>query len=392
MLEEATKKIAQNFDTQNGGFGGAPKFFHTTDLRLCLRDFSDRKNKTALSLCTLTLDKIQNGGIYDHLGGGFHRYSTDAIWLVPHFEKMLYDNALLSETFLEAFQATQNPRYATTAKETLNFVMRDMTSPEGGFFSTLDADTEGVEGKFYVWTHEEILSVLGKEDGKTFCDAYQVTPRGNWEEKNILNCPHPLEDWMFDSLLKSKQKLLEVRNQRVAPFRDEKILTAWNGLMIHSFALGYQILEDSQYLSTAVNAAKFIQTKMWNEEEGLNHVYKDGNAKVPGFLEDYGSLINALMSLYESDFNEDWISFAEKLSKTMILKFWDASAEVFYFTEKGKSDLIARPIETYDGALPSATAMAITGLTRLGKVIGDNKLLGLCEKALFPFSISRRNR
>jgi uncharacterized protein YyaL (SSP411 family) len=187
MLEEATKKIAQNFDTQNGGFGGAPKFFHTTDLRLCLRDFSDRKNKTALSLCTLTLDKIQNGGIYDHLGGGFHRYSTDAIWLVPHFEKMLYDNALLSETFLEAFQATQNPRYATTAKETLNFVMRDMTSPEGGFFSTLDADTEGVEGKFYVWTHEEILSVLGKEDGKTFCDAYQVTPRGNWEEKNIFD-------------------------------------------------------------------------------------------------------------------------------------------------------------------------------------------------------------
>ena len=268
MLRKAEQELLSSLDRVHGGFGGAPKFPHPMDLRVLLRSWKRFGNPAALEAVVLTLEKMAAGGIYDHLGGGFHRYSTDAHWLVPHFEKMLYDNALLVPVYLEAYQATGREDFQRIARETLDYVLREMTSPEGGFYSTQDADSEGVEGKFFVWTPEEIAKVLGDDEAKVFCAAYDVAPGGNWEGHSILNRPKPLADVakqlrlpleeMAATLEWAKKKLLERRVARIAPGRDEKILAAWNGMMITAMARGAQVLREPKYLKAAQDAARFV--------------------------------------------------------------------------------------------------------------------------------------
>ena len=277
LLQRAEQELLSSLDRVHGGFGGAPKFPHPMDLRVLLRCWKRFGHKAALDAVTLTLEKMAGGGIYDHLGGGFHRYSTDAHWLVPHFEKMLYDNALLVPVYLEAYQATGREDFARIARETLDYVLREMTSPEGGFYSTQDADSEGVEGKFFVWTPTEIAEVLGEEDGKLFCACFDVTPHGNWEGHSILNRPKPLAhlakelktplEELSATLDWGKQKLLERRATRIAPGRDEKILTAWNGMMIGAMARGAQVLGDKRYLQAAQAASRFVLEKMREDGE-----------------------------------------------------------------------------------------------------------------------------
>lgn len=395
LVDHAVQHVARNFDTSYGGFGSAPKFFHTMNLRLLLRQAKRAGNPAALQMVKITLDHLTRGGIYDQLGGGFHRYSTDQQWLVPHFEKMLYDNALLSELYLETYQATRDVDLAQTARETLDYVLREMTSPEGGFYSTQDADSEGVEGKFYVWTRAEIFALLDKEGAEQFCKVYDVTERGNWEGHTILNRPRALAEeaqalgleksWLEDSLSASRRKLYAARAKRVAPFRDEKILTSWNGMMIESFAKGYQVLGDERYLAAARAAADFLLEKVWLEEKGekrLRHVYKDGMARTAAFIDDYACLVNGLVSLYESDFDVKWIRAAKALTETMITQFWDATDAGFFLTAQDHEKLITRPKDLHDGATPSGSAMAVQALIRLGQLTGNVGLLDRAEKAL----------
>lgn len=383
-LDRAFDAAAENFDPKHGGFGRAPKFFHSMDLKVCLRHWARTGNEQALNIVTTTLDALARGGIYDQLGGGFHRYSTDAHWLVPHFEKMLYDNALLAELFTEGYLATRKVEYAETVRETLDYVLREMTSPEGGFYSTQDADSEGVEGKFYVWQKSEIKKELGDELSDQFCRSYGVTDEGNWEGNTILQRLHPLDDIARAT---AKRKLLAVRKARVAPFRDEKVIAAWNGLMIHSLATAHQALGDERFLDAARKAAQFILEKMGPGGRGqgeLQHVYKDGRAKQPAFLDDYAALCNALTSLYQSDFNETWLEIAQRLADSMLDKFWEKG--LFFYTPKEGERLIHRPRENHDGSTPSAGALALTALTRLGHLTARTEYLDRARKGLEALS------
>jgi len=388
----------RNFDAECGGFGSAPKFFHAGNLRIALREWKATGNESAKEMVTTTLERWADGGIYDQLGGGFHRYSTDREWLVPHFEKMLYDNALLSELYLEAFQLTGNVEYARVARETLNYVVREMTSADGGFYSTQDADTEGEEGKFYVWTLPEIEAALKQKDViEPFAKVYNVSSQGNWEGKNILHRRRSLtdwakdlgveKDWLEDLLANAQRKLFTVRAERAAPHRDEKILVAWNGMMIHSMALGYQILNDERYLEAARQTADFILDKMrqTGTPARLFHVHKDGLSRLNGYLDDYAHFANSLITLYESDFDKKWLENAKEIVDVMVDEFWDKSKNEFFYTGKTHEALITRPREIHDGATPSATSLAITVVGRLGRLLGNPNYLAHAEKALAPF-------
>ena len=392
LIDKAAIHLAQRFDPEFGGFGEAPKFFHTMDLRLALRLWKRNSNSQALEMATTTLDALANGGIYDQLAGGFHRYSTDRKWLVPHFEKMLYDNALLAQTYLEAYQATRKPCYARIACETLDYVLGEMTSNEGGFFSTQDADSEEEEGKFYVWTSAEIQAILGEDLAHPFGSHFNVAEAGNWEHgNNILHVTAPLSDtakrlgmeseWLESAIQTARRRLLIERSQRVAPRRDEKIILAWNGLMIEAFALGYQVLNDPRYLQAATNAAHFAVKKLLSDGKWL-HVYKDGRAKHNACLDDHANLLGAFVTLFETDGSEEWLKFSTQLADAILTSFWDPVSESFYFTPKQHEPLFTRPRETYDGATPSGTAMAITGLIRFGRLSADPKYGSTAEKAL----------
>lgn len=392
FLDRAVEQLKSSFDPFHGGFGGAPKFFHTMEMKLCLRQYRRTHDEECLNVVTKTLDEISRGGIYDQLGGGFHRYSTDAKWLVPHFEKMLYDNALLADLYLEAFQVTQQEDYARVARETLNYVLREMTSEEGGFFSTQDADSEGTEGKFYVWGLQEIFDELDREIAAQFCRVFEVSHSGNWDGHNILHRKKSLQeyavqlnvdkDWLENSLALAQRKLIAARSKRIAPDRDEKVLVSWNGLMIHAMALGYQVLGDSRYLEAAQRAATFILEKMRSEEGRLLHTSMYGEAKLNGYLDDYANLICALLTLFESDFQTRWLEHANSLTQTLIKEFFDTQTNTFFFTATEHEALLLRPKEIYDGATPSGSSMAITALIRLGRLTGDSKLLQYAEKAI----------
>ncbi|RLS37280.1 MAG: thioredoxin domain-containing protein [Planctomycetota bacterium] len=383
LLKNAEQAMLSALDRVNGGFGGAPKFPHPMDLRVLLRTWKRFGNQAALDAVVLTLEKMAGGGIYDHLGGGFHRYSTDAHWLVPHFEKMLYDNALLVPVYLEAYQATGREDFARIARETLDYVLREMTSPEGGFYSTQDADSEGIEGKFFVWTPEEINEVLGAEDGKLFCASYDVSPQGNWEGHSILNRPRPLAEIakeqrvpieVFSAILEhSKQLLRERRSTRVSPGRDEKILTAWNGLMISAFARGAQVLREPRYLIAAQDAAKFILTAMRDRssaEARLFHSYKDGTAKFNAYLDDYACLIDGLIDLYQADFDAHWLSEARLLELFMRQHFADPNDNIYFYTSDDHEALINRTKEVQDNATPAAHSCAAMAALRLAAITG----------------------
>jgi uncharacterized protein YyaL (SSP411 family) len=341
----------------------------------------------------VTLDHMARGGIYDHLGGGFHRYSTDERWLVPHFEKMLYDNALLTVAYVEAFQATGNLLYRRVVEETLDYVLREMTSPEGPFYSTQDADSEGEEGKFYVWSAEEIEQVLGNERAETFRYVYDVTPGGNWEGRNIL---HRLKTDEQDARLlrvevgemrrvldECRRQLLALRARRVWPGRDEKVLTSWNGLMIAAFALAGQVLDRPDYVTAAVKAADFILTRMQTPEGRLLRTYSAGSEpKLNAYLEDYAFLLDALISLYEATFAIRWIAEAGTIAETMIREFWDEGEGGFFYTGKSHESLIARSKDLHDSSIPSGNSLAATALLRLAKLTGRKEFLDKAEATL----------
>jgi uncharacterized protein YyaL (SSP411 family) len=391
-LDQAAKVLMKNFDPLHGGFGQAPKFPHPMDLKVLLRQYSRTGQDHALHVVRHTLDKMARGGIYDHLGGGFARYSTDERWLAPHFEKMLYDNALLASVYVEAFQLTADASFGQVARETLDYILTRMTGQEGGFFSTEDADSEGEEGKYYVWSLAEINQVLGAEKAKTFCYVYDVTEPGNWEGKNILNLPRPLsqaakllareEEELRHELAASRALLLAERQNRVPPGKDTKVLVSWNGLMIAVLATAGRALKDPCYLSAAESAAEFILDRMRGDDGRLLHTFKDGVAKLNAYLDDYTNLIDGLTRLYEATGEPRWINSALDLSRVMIDEFADTEHGGFFYTGQSHEELIARQKDIYDNATPSGNGMAATALLRLGALAGRDDLSSLGRRAL----------
>ncbi|SFI18872.1 thioredoxin domain-containing protein [Planctomicrobium piriforme] len=377
-IQQATAALVQSADRVHGGFGGAPKFPHAMDIRVLLRGWKRFGDDNALQTALLTLSKMAHGGIYDHLGGGFHRYSTDAFWLVPHFEKMLYDNALLVPAYLEAFQISRDAGYATVVRETLDYVLREMTAPEGGFYSTQDADSEGVEGKFFVWTEKEILEVLGPLDGELFNDCYDVSPRGNWEGHSILNRPRgwselaalhgmPLED--LEARLKgSRETLLRVRGERVWPGRDDKILSGWNGMMIAAFAQASLVLDEPRYREAAVKGCEFVLGQMRDGAGRLLHSWKEGRARFAAYLDDYACLIDGLVETFQASGRVDFLDAAQQLAEDAIEHFADKEQGGFFYTANDHEQLITRTKDSQDNATPSGNGMMATALLKLARL------------------------
>ncbi|HWG45054.1 MAG TPA: thioredoxin domain-containing protein [Gemmataceae bacterium] len=394
LLRQAASGLSRSFDARNGGFGQAPKFLHSMDLRLLLRCWRRFDDPHALEMVRVTLDHMAMGGIYDHLGGGFARYSTDERWLVPHFEKMLYDNALLVPCYLETFQATGEPIYRETAEETLSWVLREMTSPDGPFYSTLDADSEGEEGKFYVWSAVEIEQILGKDDVELFNAVYGVEPEGNWEHgHNILHRVKTFAQYarlnglsetdLRGRLDRCRRNLFEVRGKRIWPGRDEKTLTSWNGLMIGALAQAAQVLDRADYADAAARAADFILTRMRTPDGRLLRTWSAGSEpKLNAYLEDYSFLLDGLVSLYEATFAPRWIEAALDLAEMMIDQFWDTADGGFFYTGRNHEALIARGKDPHDNAIPSGNAMAVTALLRLVKLTGRMDLQEKAETTL----------
>ena len=393
IMHQAYSALATNFDYQNGGIGTAPKFPQPMTLEFLLRfhhrgyrDLSER----ALDMVNLTLEKMAYGGIYDQIGGGFHRYSTDAFWLVPHFEKMLYDNALLAKLYLHAFLVTRRPLYRRVVQETLDYVLREMTDPMGGFYSAQDADSEGEEGKFFVWTPDETKQVLGDDTGNLVGGFFGVTEAGNFEGKTIFNVPQPpeqfadeydiiLEDFL-DTVGSTKGPLLHFRDQRVHPLLDDKVLSSWNGLMLRAFAEAAQVLDRPDYLDAAVKNADFLISNMVKEGR-LLRTYRNGEAKLLGYLEDYAFVADGLLALYEATFQPRWLDEAIKLADSMINLFWDETISGFYDTGKDHEDLVVRPWDTYDNAQPCGGSVASEILLRLAVITGND---GYSAKAAAP--------
>ena len=395
ILSRVFDAFEGQFDPTYGGFGKAPKFPGSMALSFLLRYWKRTGSREALKMVEFTLEKMANGGIYDHLGGGFHRYSVDERWLIPHFEKMLYDNALLSRTYFEAYQATRVERYRRVGEEILHYVLREMRSPEGGFYSTQDADSEGKEGKFYAWSRDRIKEVLGREKGTPFCAYYGVAPQGNFEgEESVLNVASSLEKVsklygipvkdLEELLEEERKKLFAEREKRVKPGRDEKILTSWNGLMISSFVDGFKTTGNELYLNGAKEATRFILEKM-GEEGHLMRVFNKGKFQVKGYSEDYAFFIQALIDLYEAAFEIDWLKEAEHLNGKMIEQFWDETNGGFFFTGKENETLIARSKNPYDNATPSSNSVAAFNLIRLGYLTGDESLKQKAEQIFHLF-------
>jgi hypothetical protein len=384
LLDDSLNKLVGNFDTRNGGLGGAPKFPQAMVLDFALRGAVRANNQSLLTLLQLTLDKMANGGIYDQLGGGFARYSVDARWLVPHFEKMLYDNAQLSLLYLNVWQATGNEFYKYICIDTLEYILREMTSPEGGFYSATDADSEGEEGKFFVWSKAEIEAVLGEADAKVFNAYYGVTAKGNFEGHNILNVPLDADlvaqqlsisiEELQEVLNRTREKLFLVREKRVPPGLDDKILTSWNGLMMKAFAVAGGVLGEAPYVEAAVKNAEFVTSQLLKDGR-LLHTYKNtpqgGIAKLNGYLEDYAFYADALIALYEASFDQKWLAHAENLAQVIIEKFWDEEKQGFFDTASDHETLITRPINLYDNAVPSGNSVAVDVLLKLSVFTDD---------------------
>jgi uncharacterized protein YyaL (SSP411 family) len=392
LIDAAASQLRLSFDSANGGFGQAPKFPHPMDLQLLLRVSERNGQPGPRDMVRLTLDRMAAGGIYDHLGGGFARYSVDARWLVPHFEKMLYDNALLAGAYLDAYLVTSDGNYARVVRETLNYVIRDMTDPAGGFYSTEDADSEGHEGLFYTWTPAEIEAVLGDERGATFGRVYDVSDIGNFEGRNILNLPKTLEqsaailrrnpEELAAELAESREKLFAAREKRVRPGRDDKVIVAWNGLMLDTMARAGAALNEPEYVITADEVAKFILKNLRREDGRLLHTWRKGVAKLDAYLDDYAALANSLVSLYEANFDERFVDAAVGLMDIVLEKFADADGGGFFYTANDHEQLIARTKELTDSSVPSGNALAATALVRLSALLGRRDYLEAAERTL----------
>lgn len=364
ILSACAEALMANYDSEWGGFGSAPKFPPSQQLRALLRQYRSTQNPELLSAVTHTIDCMLRGGIYDQLGGGFARYSTDERWLVPHFEKMLYDNALLVVTLLEAFECSGAEHYKQAASETLDFILREMRNSDGGFLSALDAGEVDKEGEFYVFEYQELLQVVTSEEFALLQRAFDIRPEGNFEGKIVLAVRGEFAwaEYHSSSMTAFRTKLLNYRSARTRPHTDDKVLTSWNGLALEAFAKAARVLRSKEYLAAATKAAGFLQERCWNRY-ALAHRYRDGEAMAQGFLEDYAYLIEGLISLYEAGFEERWLLWARDLQKTQDELFWDA-VHGGYFVSTA-AELIAKKKELMDGALPSAQSVAYANLLRL---------------------------
>ncbi|HVZ80118.1 MAG TPA: thioredoxin domain-containing protein [bacterium] len=394
VTDQVLAELERGFDARDGGFRGAPKFPPSLQLQFLLRVHSATGNVKALAMVEKTLDKMAQGGIYDQVGGGFSRYSTDGIWLVPHFEKMLYDNALLARTYLEAYQVTGKEEYARIARETFTYLKRDMTSPEGAFYSAEDADSEGEEGKFYVWTPEELKKLLGEKDGTDFCSLYGATEGGNFEGRTILHLrkdlPEALRDIGRDPAWweRTRDKVLQARGLRPRPHLDDKVLTAWNALMISSLSLGYRALGDPEYLRLAEKASDFLYRDLFHQGRLLAS-YRQGPSNIQAYIDDYAFLQEAQLDLYESTFDLKYLQRALDLQKDMDRLFWDEKAQGYFFTGSDQKDaarLLARTKEAYDGVIPSGNSVAVLNGYRLAEFTGDKSHRDRSDAILSAFS------
>ncbi|MGH9755222.1 MAG: thioredoxin domain-containing protein [Blastocatellia bacterium] len=391
IADYAANQLLRALDPVHGGFGNKPKFPPSMALEFLLRQYNRTKDAAALNAVELTLNKMARGGMYDQLGGGFHRYSVDEKWLVPHFEKMLYDNALLSRIYTEAFLATGNEFYKRIAVETLDYVTREMTDKDGGFYSTQDADSEGEEGKFFVWTPEEVMALLGEEDARLFNRYFDVSEMGNFEDHNILHVEEDIDviarlmkappERLAEAIERGRRLLFYAREKRIKPYRDEKMLTAWNGLMMRSFADASRAFDRKDYLEFAIRNADFLLTRL-RRDGRLLRTSKDGESKLNGYLEDYVYVIDGLLALYEASFDTRWFEEARALAETMITQFWDAEAGGFFFTSADHEKLITRTKDFYDNAIPSGNSAAASALTRLSLFTGENRYRGMAETIL----------
>jgi uncharacterized protein YyaL (SSP411 family) len=390
-ITQSAEQLSQAYDPEYGGLGRAPKFPNAGVFEIFLRHYRRSKERRFLEMVTHTLTKMAEGGIYDHLGGGFHRYSVDEKWLVPHFEKMLYDNAQLIRTYAQVFTITKEPFFKRVVEETLDYLLREMFHPEGGFYSTQDADSEGEEGKFFAWSHEEIMGILGEEAGKIFCRTYDVSDFGNFEGKNIL---HPILTWeqaakffrkerqeIERMMAEARAKLFQEREKRVRPFRDEKILTSWNGLMLSGLAEAIKVSANPRYIEAAAKTVKFIFTRMF-KDGFLLHTYKDGKSKLHGYLDDFAFLSAGLLDLYEATLERSTMEQALELSEMMIGEFWDEIDGAFFYTGKSHEQLISRTKPAFDSSVPSGNAIATQVLLRLYHYTGREDYLRRAEKIL----------
>ena len=390
ILDEAAVNLLQIADTTYGGFGQAPKFPNASNLSFMLRYWKLSGISKFKDFALLTLKKMAKGGMFDQIGGGFHRYSTDARWLVPHFEKMLYDNALLPVVYSEAYQITKDEFFINVIQKTLDYVIREMTSSNGTFFSAQDADTDGEEGQTFVWKKNDVEEILGS-DSDLFCIYYDVTDGGNFEGKTILannintsalsfkfNIP---EDKIKEKITECSQKLLNVRNKRTQPGKDDKVITSWNGLMISAFAKGYRVTDNSSYLNTARNASDFFLTE-FEKNNILYRTFKNGAPKLNAYLEDYAYLANGLLDLFEITGEKKYLTFASNLSDYMVKHFWDDSSSSFFFTSDTHEKLIIRPKSNYDLSMPSGNSVAANVLLRLYHILGKKFFLEVSTKIL----------
>jgi len=381
LLDQALNGLLRSFDSRLGGFGRAPKFPPSMTLEFLLRVYAQRGDGMALHMAEHTLTKMAHGGIYDQLGGGFARYSTDEHWLVPHFEKMLYDNALLARVYLHAWQVTGKPLYRRVVEETLDFVLREMRHEGGGFYSSYDADSEGEEGKFYVWTADEIRAALGDE-AERFMAAYGVSVAGNWEGHNILHIAEDLSGLGdLTGLDEARQKLFAIRARRVPPGLDDKVLTAWNGLMLAAFAEAGRVLARPDYTAAAVANAKFLRATMRRDDGRLLRSWQAaaGDARYNAYLEDYAFLADGLLALYETTFDPRWFAWARELADRMLDHFSDPAGG-FFDTSDDHEALLHRPKDVQDNATPSGNGMAAHVLLRLGLFTGEGRYWDTAER------------
>jgi len=387
----AAEQLSQSYDPEYGGLGRAPKFPNVGVLDLFLRAYRRSGSERFLEMVTHSLTRMADGGMYDHLGGGFHRYTVDEKWLVPHFEKMLYDNAQLIRIYVDVFRITKDPFFKRVAEQTLDYLLREMFHPQGGFYSTQDADSEGVEGKYFVWSRNEVMGILGEEAGEIFCRVYDVSDLGNFDGHNIL---HPIltpeqsvkyfkrgADELASIITQAKAKLLKEREKRIKPFRDDKILTSWNGLMLSGLAAAYEITGAPRYREVAEKTVAFIFTEMF-QEGTLLHTYRDGQAKLRSYLDDYAFLIAGLLDLYEATFERAMLERAVQLSEVMILEFWDDIDGAFFYTGKSHEQLISRSKPAFDGSIPSGNSAAAQVLLKLYHYTGKEDYLKRAEKVL----------
>ena len=408
MIKEAFSQYASRFDPDYGGFGRAPKFPSPHNLILLLRYSKLYDEPTALNMVETTLHYMRLGGVFDHIGLGFHRYSTDKRWFLPHFEKMLYDQAMLSMAYLEAYQLTGNEKYARVAREIFTYVLRDMTHKEGGFYSAEDADSEGEEGVFYIWSKEELIEILGPEDGSRMAKIFGFSDNGNFRDEasgkstgnNIPYLPRSKDELAkksgmsideFDGFIEiSRQQLFDVREKRIHPLKDDKILTDWNGLMIAALALGGQVLDEPEYITAAERAAGFVEKNLRDKKGRLMKRYRLGKAGLSPHLDDYSFMVWGLLNLYEATFDTEYLARAIEFTDIMNKDFSDENGG-FFIGSKDAEKLMVRAKDSYDGAIPSGNSVAVMNLFRLSKITGSTQWVDLADKALKAFSKQARN-